>query len=215
VTISALTLQRALLIAFAAVWVALAIAPLYPQDWWLENVVLLVAAPLIVWRHRRQPFSNAACACLFAFGVLHVIGAHYTYSEVPYDRWIAALAGEGPGTQLHAARNHYDRFVHLAYGLLLARPAIELLDSATTPRGLWRWLLPALFLMSHSVIYELIEWLAALRFGGDLGQAYLGTQGDEWDSQKDMALAALGAALAVTFVRMRQWRSSRRPPARA
>jgi putative membrane protein len=68
---------------------------------------------------------------------------------------------------------------------------------------MWRWLMPLLFLMGHSVIYELIEWLAALRFGGELGVAYLGTQGDEWDAQKDMALAAFGGVLGLTVVAVR------------
>jgi putative membrane protein len=83
-------------------------------------------------------------------------------------------------------------------------PAVwELFEQRASPQGLWRWLMPLLFLMGHSVIYELIEWLAALRFGGDLGVAYLGTQGDEWDAQKDVALAALGALAGLGLVAIR------------
>ena len=81
----------------------------------------------------------------------------------------------------------------------MAVPVIELLDARARPQGLWRWLLPVLFLVSHGSIYELIEWGAAEIFGGDLGVAYLGAQGDVWDAQKDMALAALGAVLGVTY----------------
>jgi len=91
----------------------------------------------------------------------------------------------------------------LCYGLLLMPAAWELIEARMSPRGLWRWLMPVLFIMSHSVIYELVEWLAAVRFGGDLGVAYLGTQGDEWDSQKDMALAALGAVIGLAGVALR------------
>ena len=76
---------------------------------------------------------------------------------------------------------------------------MELLDARARPIGLWRWLLPVLFLMSHGALYESIEWIAAEIFGGDLGAAYLGTQGDIWDAQKDTALAALGAMLGVSF----------------
>jgi putative membrane protein len=112
------------------------------------------------------------------------------------------------GEALGWSRNHYDRFVHLAYGLLMGLPAIELLDRRAPPQGFWRWLLPVLFLASHSVIYELIEWAAALVFGGELGEAYLGTQGDPWDAQQDMALALGGAALAVSF--WLTWRSRAR-----
>ena len=74
------------------------------------------------------------------------------------------------------------------------------------PRGIWRWILPVCFVMSHSVVYELVEWLAALRFGGELGTAYLGTQGDPWDAQQDMALAALGSVLSMTVLALRAGR---------
>jgi putative membrane protein len=97
-------------------------------------------------------------------------------------------------------RNHYDRFVHFSYGLLLMPAAVELVEARMSPQGLWRWLTPLLFVMSHSVIYEMVEWAAATVFGGDLGVAYLGTQGDEWDAQKDMALATAGAVTALMLL---------------
>jgi putative membrane protein len=78
--------------------------------------------------------------------------------------------------------------------------AWELFAARAAPRGPWRWLMPLLFVMSHSVIYELVEWLAAAVFGGDLGMAYLGTQGDVWDAQKDMALAAAGALVGTILM---------------
>jgi putative membrane protein len=190
----------ALLVAFAAIFLVLAVAPWYRQDWLLENLLVLVAVPVLVFTYRRLRFSNFAYTCLFVFFVLHEIGAHYTYSEVPWREWLAAL-GFGAGDP--AGRNHYDRFVHFAYGLLLMPAAVELIQSRMSPRGLWRWLIPVLFIMSHSVIYELIEWLAALQFGGDLGVAYLGTQGDAWDAQKDMALATLGAVIGLGVVALR------------
>jgi putative membrane protein len=189
-----------LLAAFVAIFAALAIAPWYRQDWLLENLLVFIAVPLLVANYRRLRFSNFAYTCLFAFFVLHEIGAHYTYSEVPWREWLATLTGSDVTL---AGRNHYDRFVHFAYGLLLMPAACELFEQRASPRGLWRWLMPLLFLMGHSVIYELIEWLAALRFGGELGVAYLGTQGDEWDAQKDMALATLGAVLGLGIVALR------------
>ena len=190
----------ALLVAFIAIFVVLGIAPSYRQDWLLENLLVFAALPLLVLTYRRLRFSNFAYTCLFVFFVLHEIGAHYTYSEVPWREWLAVL-GLGDGDP--AGRNHYDRFVHFAYGLLLMPAAFELITARMSPRGLWRWLMPVLFIMSHSVIYELIEWLAAIRFGGDLGVAYLGTQGDVWDAQKDMALAALGAVIGLAVVAIR------------
>ena len=107
-------------------------------------------------------------------------------------------------------RNHYDRFVHFCYGLLMLPVAWDLFAERASPRGLWRWLMPPLFVMSHSVIYELVEWLAAETFGGDLGMAYLGTQGDIWDAQKDMALAATGAVVGTIL--MAAARPAARPP---
>jgi len=189
-----------LLGAFGLVAAALGVSPWYRQDWLLENLLVFVAVSILLLTYRRQRLSNAAYTLLFAFFLLHEIGAHYTYSEVPYESWIASLSGVNIAEQLGWQRNHYDRLIHFAYGLLIARPAIELLRHVAPPKGVWIYVLPVLFILSHSAIYELIEWTAALVFGGDLGTAYLGTQGDEWDSQKDMACAAGGVVLAVTIM---------------
>ena len=191
----------ALLGAYAAIWIALGIEPSYRQEWLLENLLVFVAIPLLAWSYHRLRLSNAAYALLFAFFVLHAVGAHYTYSQVPCDRWVEALTGHSPDATLGLQRNHYDRLVHFAYGLLVTPAAIELLDARAPQRGAWRWLVPFAFMLSQSAAYELIEWIAAEVFGGDLGQAYLGTQGDGWDSQKDMALAAFGAAMSVIACR--------------
>jgi putative membrane protein len=197
------TIPEWLLAAFAGIWVVLAIEPRYRADWLLENVIVFVAVPLFMRSARSWRFSDASYACLFIFLVLHSVGAHYTYSEVPYDDWFRALSGRSLNDLLGWERNHYDRLVHFSYGLLLLPASVELFDRVAPPRGLWRALLPVLFIMSHSVIYELIEWGAAMLFGGDLGQAYLGTQGDVWDAQKDTALATLGAITAMATIRLR------------
>jgi putative membrane protein len=191
-----------LLAAFAAIWAALAIAPWYRQDWLLENVIVFVAVPALVFNFRRLRFSNFAYTCLFVFLVLHEVGAHYTYSEVPWREWLHSL-GAGRDADAAAGRNHYDRLVHFSYGLLVLPAAWELMQARMSPRGIWLWLMPVFFVMSHSVIYEMIEWLAAEAFGGELGAAYLGTQGDEWDAQKDMALATAGAVLGTIAINVR------------
>jgi putative membrane protein len=194
----------ALLAAFLAVWLALAVAPWYRQDWLLENAIVLVAVPMLVWNYRRLRLSNFAYTCLFVFFVLHEIGAHFTYSEVPWREWLQSLGAGGSSTP--TGRNHYDRFVHFSYGLLVLPAVWELMQARMSPQGIWRWLMPVFFVMSHSVIYEMIEWVAAVLFGGDLGVAYLGTQGDEWDAQKDMALATAGAVLGTILVALRSKR---------
>jgi putative membrane protein len=186
-----------LLALFTLWWIGLGIAPTYRKDWWLENVLVLILVAALVITRRRLRFSDFAYGCLFAFLVLHEVGAHYTYSEVPYERWWHALTGTWISADWGLARNHYDRFAHLMYGLLVFPAANELYRARATPRGLWAYLMPVTFVMSHSVLYEVIEWGAACSFGGDLGKAFLGTQGDPFDAEKDMALAMTGAIVAA------------------
>lgn len=188
-----------LLIVFAAIWIALAIAPRYRQDWLLENLPVAVALPILIASYRRLRFSNAAYIGIFSIMTLHEIGAHYTYSEVPYDAWCVRLLGFSPDQLLGLTRNHYDRVIHLIYGFAITPAAVELFAARAPPRGIWRWILPSAFVMSHSVVYELVEWGAAVVFGGDLGIAYLGAQGDAWDAQKDMLLAAMGTVIAASI----------------
>lgn len=197
-------LPLALLGLFAAIWSALAIAPRYRQDWLLENLLVFVAVPVLAWSYRRLRLSNGSYVALFVFFVLHEVGAHYTYSEVPFDRWSQALLGVSPDALFGFGRNHYDRALHFAYGLLVTPAAIELIDARASPTRFWRWLLAITFVTSHSVLYELVEWAAAMVFGGDLGVAYLGTQGDVWDAQKDMVLALAGSAISATLASRRQ-----------
>lgn len=180
-----------LLMAFGG---ALAISPHDRADWLLENSLLFGALAVLVATRRRFPFSRVSYTLLFLFFCLHSIGAHYTYSEVPYREWLSHLTGR---TDLMSGRNHYDRFVHFAFGLLLAYPIREVFLRVAEVRGFWGYYLPLDVTMAMSVVYELIEWAAAEVLGGDLGVAYLGTQGDPWDAQKDMALAALGGCLAM------------------
>ena len=94
-------------------------------------------------------------------------------------------------------RNYFDRMVHFLFGFLLAYPIRELFMRVAGARGFWGYYLPLDLTMSFSMLYELIEWAAAEVFGGELGAAYLGTQGDVWDAHKDMALASLGALIAM------------------
>ncbi len=188
-----------LLIAFAAIWTALALAPSYRQDWLLENLPVAVALPILIASYRRLRFSKTAYIGIFTMMALHEVGAHYTYSEVPYDDWCVSLLGFSPDQLLGFTRNHYDRAIHLVYGFAITPAAVELFAARAPPQRVWRWILPVSFVFSHSVVYELIEWGAAVVFGGDLGIAYLGAQGDPWDAQKDMLLAAMGSIVAASL----------------
>jgi len=189
-----------LLALYAVLWLALAIAPLDRHDWLLENALPAIAIPLLCVTYRRLQFSAFAYSAVFLFMVLHAVGAHYTYAMVPYDKWFKALTGTTLNEVLHLHRNHFDRLVHFLYGLLWFPLVWEMFAAKVSARGFWRYLVPTVFLMSHAGIYEVIEWAAAAFFGGDLGVAYLGTQGDEWDAQKDMALAMLGTLSALLML---------------
>jgi putative membrane protein len=180
-----------LAIVYAAWWVAMAIKPLDRSDWLLENMLVFLAVGMLVFTYKAFPLSRVSYTCVFVFLVLHALGAHYTYAKVPYQEWLPFLEG---------GRNHYDRLVHFAYGLLLAYPIREMFLRIGNVRGFWGYFLPLDLTMSTSMLYELIEWGAAEYFGGDLGAAYLGTQGDIWDAHKDMALASLGALIAMTVI---------------
>ena len=191
------TFALTLLGAFLIIFVVLAIDPATRSDWLLENALTVAALIWLIWSYRSLPLSNLACALLFAFGVLHEIGAHYQYSDVPYDRGFAAISGgQSLDAMLGFERNQYDRLVHFSYGLLITPVAAEVMATRIRLRGFWLFLLPVTFIMSHSLIYELIEWFAASVFGGEVGQAYLGTQGDVWDAQKDMFLATIGSLIS-------------------
>ena len=196
-----------LLAMFMVLWIGLAINPFSRSDWVLENTLLLLAVFALVASNRALPLSRRSYSMLFVFLCLHTVGAHYTYSEVPYDRWFKALTGNTLNEFMGWHRNYYDRLVHFCYGLLLAYPVREVFIRLTGMRGFLSYFLPLDLTMSTSMLYELIEWGAAEIFGGDLGAAFLGTQGDPWDAQKDMALASLGALITVLLT---VWINSRR-----
>jgi putative membrane protein len=181
---------------FAIWWAVLAIHPLDRSDWMLENALAVAAIGLLAVTYRWFRFSRFSYALIFVFLCVHEIGAHYTYAKVPYQAWLHALGWPGLES-LGAGRNHFDRLAHFSFGLLLSYPMREVFVRIAQARGFWSYYLPLDMTMAFSMIFELIEWGAATVFGGDLGVAYLGTQGDPWDAQKDMALASLGGLIAM------------------
>ncbi|AXQ27325.1 DUF2238 domain-containing protein [Solimonas sp. K1W22B-7] len=187
----------ALLAIYALLWTLLAIAPLHRQDWLLENVLVLVFAVGLYASRRVFVFSRVSYTLIFVYLCLHAVGAHYTYALVPYDEWWRSLTGHGLNEMMGWERNHFDRLVHFSYGLLLAYPLREIFLRVAEARGFWGYFLPLDFTLATSALYELIEWAAAEFFGGELGAAYLGTQGDIWDAHKDMGLAGSGALIAM------------------
>lgn len=183
-----------------AVW---AIEPRFPADFVVEHILTVVVLAFLVWSRRLRLFSNLSYLLLAVFLALHVVGAHYTYAEVPYEQWFArgaAMVGIEDFSireSLGFRRNHFDRLVHFTFGLLCAYPIRELFVRLVRVRGVWGYLLPLDVTLSLSALYELLEWAVAMILAADVGQSYLGTQGDEWDAHKDMALASLGAVVAM------------------
>ncbi|MBI4640126.1 MAG: DUF2238 domain-containing protein [Candidatus Tectomicrobia bacterium] len=184
---------------FLTEWSALAISPYDRKDWALENALVVVFVVALAASFKQLPLSRISYTSIFAFLCLHEIGAHYTYAQVPYDTWFQSLTGSSFNSVIGWERNHFDRLVHFSYGLLLAYPVREIFLRVANVYGFWGYFLPLDLTMSTSMIFELFEWAAAEIFGGDLGIAYLGTQGDVWDAQKDMALASLGAVIAMVL----------------
>jgi len=172
-------------------------SPIDRKDWILENVLTLVFILFLLVTFRRFPFSRISYTLMFVFLCMHEIGSHFTYALVPYNEWTQSLFGFKLNDVMGWHRNHYDRLVHFSYGLLLSYPIREMFHRIVDVKGFWGYFLPLDVTMSTSMLYELIEWGAAMLFGGDLGAAYLGTQGDIWDAHKDMGLATLGAVIAM------------------
>ncbi len=182
-------LLQTLTALYAAVWIVAAVRPVDRSDWLLENLLVFASVAVLVLTYRRLPLSNLSYVLLFVFLLLHAAGAHYTYAEVPIGYWLKET--------FDLSRNHFDRIVHFSFGLLLTYPARDVLTRVARVRGFWAWCLPVTVVVSLSGFFEIVEAVVAWNVKPELGIAYLGTQGDIWDAQKDMAVAILGAALAV------------------
>jgi putative membrane protein len=182
---------QGMLIWLVLLWVVTAIEPFDRRDWLLENLLVFLYGFLLLITYRRFAFSNLSYGLFTVFLSLHLVGAHYTYAETPIGYWLQEL--------FDLQRNHYDRIVHFCFGLLIAYPFRELLLRAAGVRKSWSYLLAVTLVLAFSGIYEIIEAIVAEIVSPELGSAYLGTQGDEWDSQKDVFEAFVGAVAAMTI----------------
>jgi putative membrane protein len=180
-------------------WAALAIAPTYRFDWLLENLLVFAFVPVLVLTFGRFRLSNVSYLLIAVFLGLHLVGAHYTYAEVPLD-WRA----------LGFERNHFDRVVHFSFGLLLAYPIREVFMRVAQAKGFWSYYLPLDVTLAFSAVYEVVEWLTAVLVAPEAGDAFLGAQGDPFDAVKDMALAGTGALLTMCLVAAINWRYNKR-----
>lgn len=177
--------------------------------WLLENAPVLLGVLFLWSTYRLMPLSRMSYSLIFMFYCLHETGAHWTYANVPYDEWWRSLFGVTLNSQLGFTRNHFDRLVHFSYGLLIAYPIREIFLRLVSVRGFWGYFLPLDVTLSTSAFYELLEWATASVVGSDASNDFLGSQGDIWDAQKDMALASLGALIAMTLVALVTWHYKR------
>ncbi|MCO8309434.1 DUF2238 domain-containing protein [Pseudomonas mandelii] len=194
----------ALLIAFLLIVIALGISPHSRVDWVLENLLALLLVMVLVGVYRRFRLSAVSISLVFVFLCIHELGSHYTYALVPYDRWCLALTGISLNKTFGFERNHYDRLVHLTYGLLMVYPIREVLVRITPLRGFWVGFIALNIILSTSAVYEIVEWIGGQYLGRDTAKAFVAAQNDPWDSQADMALAVAAAFFTLLVIHL--WR---------
>ena len=178
-----------------------AIGAAYPENTWLQVGPVAAVAIALPWVMRRWPLSWASWMCLLAFLMLHLFAAHWTYSDVPYHQWLAAI--DIDPTSLMGTRNMFDRLVHFTFGLLVVRPIVEI---ESVHVGVHRRLANR-FVLASSAAYEIFEWTLAILVSPEAAEAYNGQQGDMFDAQKDMWMAFAGGMIALAVL---YWRDRRR-----
>ncbi len=177
---------------FTGIWISTLVGTTDMNNWLLENTLTFLFVLFLLFSYRKYKFSDLSYLLVCVYLCLHVYGSKYTYAENPFGYWLKDVFA--------TERNHYDRIVHFSFGFLLAYPMRELFLKWIGYPKLVSWILPIEITLSISAFYELIEWAVADVFFKAQGDAYLGTQGDIWDAQKDIFLAFSGAILATTIV---------------
>jgi len=189
--------QNKRLLAGLLLWyVMLSLLPAYaPADrqfWLLSSILPALSVLVLVGTHRYLPLSPASYLLITLFLTLHTVGVRYTYAQVPAGAWLEQA--------LPLGRNQYDRIVHFSFGFLLTYPIEELFRLTVPFRGWLLYYLPVMTVLGLSGLWEIIEsWVARL-VHPELGITYLGSQGDVWDAQKDMAAAMYGALLCTALL---------------
>jgi putative membrane protein len=182
-------MRPALLAVVLAVLAWSGIAPHDRFTWFLEVAPVLIGLPILVLTAKRFPLTPLACTLLAIHACILMVGGKYTYAEVPLGFWVQHLMGW--------TRNNYDRLGHLAQGFVPAIVAREiLLRRSPLKQGKWLAFIVVCICLAISASYELVEWGTAVSTGS-AADAFLGTQGDPWDTQEDMLMAGIGAILAL------------------
>ena len=194
------------LVLLVLVAIALALSAVHPADritWWLEIFPILLVVPVLIFTARRFPLTRLLYVLIAIHCLILMVGGHYTYAQVPFGFWLQDV--------LDLSRNPYDRIGHFAQGFVPAIAAREILLRQTPlQRGGWLFFIVSAICLAISACYEFIEWLAAV-LGGGTAEAFLGTQGDVWDTQWDMLTALIGAITAQLVLSGLHDRSLERP----
>lgn len=186
-------LPKLFLLLFSGIWLWTLAGTSDLNNWLLENTLTFIFAATLILTYKKYRLSDLSYSFICVYLLLHIYGAKYTYAENPFGFWLQDI--------FHSPRNHYDRIVHFSFGFMLAYPMRDLFKNIFLFPDKYTWLLPAEITLSFSAMYELIEWAVADLAFPEQGAAYLGSQGDIWDAQKDMGLAFSGAILIllITF----------------
>jgi putative membrane protein len=195
--------NRPLMAAFYALWAASCIRLPHPEYFAMQHVPTIFAVVALTVLERRQLVDRLGFALIIAFLLLHLVGARYLYSFVPYDDWTQAIFGFRLTDRFGFERNHYDRFVHFMFGLLFVYPLVSFFQRPLRLDGWWPAVMAVTAIIAAGAVYEIAEWLTALTFAPDWAEAYNGQQGDPWDAQRDMALNTVGAVIAAAFLALR------------
>jgi putative membrane protein len=167
--------------------------PIYPAEQALHHSLTVLGLAVLLIVQRKRPLPYASFLLVLIFLTLHSVAARWIYSFVPYDDWSQALFGVRLSDEFGWRRNHFDRLVHLSYGLCFAPVIFRVLPV----RKVWAAFLAVDIVLSTSALYELFEWGIAMTLAPGAAEAYNGQQGDMWDAQKDMTFATVGALVGV------------------
>jgi putative membrane protein len=200
-------LKFGLLMLYTIALIVSCIHPVYPQQMWLQHSATLLVGAFMIFDIKTNKLSNITFFCVFLFMIFHILGARWIYSYVPYDLWFQKLFGFGFNDFLGLQRNHYDRFVHFMFGVLMMIPFAEFYKKWFKVEHKIALHMAFMLVLASSLVYELFEWSLTILLTNEEADNYNGQQGDFWDAQKDMALAAIGGLLMYIYLKIKKHNS--------